>query len=259
MRPHEIVSPGHNLGLPGAGQRSNAETSSAWRSIFVIAAWRLPQLRKQRLDRRLQVARAGQQAVMVEQALHQPGAMRADAGHGFEAGKVGICHPVRQIAERPVSRCDQPLAQASGQDGAADRELALRRLWFGRTQSRAARFLALQGAADMAELGGGEPPPAADLAIGHAGRTQVARLFDVEAGLLRLAQHRASAARAANHGPIRRSASSTRSVDTAKLKRMKWWPSTGSKSIPGAVATPVSSSSRMQNAMLSSVRWPISA
>ena len=52
--------------------------------------------------------------------------------------------------------------------------------------------------------------------------------------------------RPANHGTSRRIASSTSGVETAKEKRMKRWPSTGSKSMPGAVATPVSSRSWRQ-------------
>ena len=64
---------------------------------------------------------------------------------------------------------------------------------------------------------------------------------------------------ALNHGIKRVRASSTSAAPTAKLKRMKWLPSTGSKSTPGAAATPVSRRRRSQKARLSVVRWPMSA
>jgi hypothetical protein len=54
-------------------------------------------------------------------------------------------------------------------------------------------------------------------------------------------------------------ASCTCGVETAKLMRMKRWPSIGSKSMPGAVATPVSVKSCLQNSRLSSVSAPTSA
>lgn len=66
------------------------------------------------------------------------------------------------------------------------------------------------------------------------------------------------------HGPPRKdssasSAPSIVSVAPANEKRMNRPPSTTSKSVPGAAATPASSSSRAQNAAESEVRLPMSA
>ena len=61
--------------------------------------------------------------------------------------------------------------------------------------------------------------------------------------------------RRASHGLSSAIARSTSRSEIAKEKRTNAFPSTGSKSIPGAVAMPVSSSNSLQSARLSSVRW----
>ena len=57
------------------------------------------------------------------------------------------------------------------------------------------------------------------------------------------------------NAPSRSRASRTSSVAPANESRIQVWPSTGSKSIPGATATPVSASMRFPKASVSSVWW----
>src|SRR3954452_14850985 len=62
-----------------------------------------------------------------------------------------------------------------------------------------------------------------------------------------------------SHSPSLRSASAMSAGGPANDMRTKWWPSAGSKSMPGTIASPVSASRRWQKLIESPVRWAMSA
>ena len=99
-----------SFALLGRGNRTWKQPSPVGRATQeACGRGQIAQFGKELLDRGLQVARAGQQAKLVEHACHRARAVRADAGHRFQTGKIGIGKRVRQIAERPVPRCFQAL------------------------------------------------------------------------------------------------------------------------------------------------------
>ncbi len=103
---------------------------------------------------------------MDEKPPYQPRFVRADAGHRFQSRKIGVGEPVCEVAQRSISRCAKLFAQSRWQDRLADRQVAIRGIWYSGPQAGPRALFSLQYPSNVAELVGGKPQVPPDLAIG---------------------------------------------------------------------------------------------